>query len=420
METLSTSQNKALAKIVRLARQHGLSGPQIQSALENPAKTDTNISSSFLTSLLGYLGGALILSGLLIYAAMVWEDIGSFARVLLSLGSGVLAFVIGALLQKDQETHKASLPLWIVSAMCIPTGLFVFLKEYVRGDDPILGGVLVFGLCTLVYLTGFSQFRHNALLVFTLLFGTAFAGTLYEHLHINTPSMWLVSGISMGMLAWHTHKSASKEIADFPFIMSGTMLLASTYYYFGNTPYEGIVSSLILAMVFAGFLLEQRKFTLFAVLILIFEFGKYFGFGWGDLRETELKLSAAASGVAMTFAAHWLEKHTESRLPPWLNFFGSALLFSMVMSLWFKTPYDILFPAIPAFVLYVSMKLHSRALLLSSILSLLSFISYYSVEYFADTVGWPVALMISGMALIALCGFALKMSKRMKQEAVNV
>ena len=94
-------------------------------------------------------------------------------------------------------------------------------------------------------------------------------------------------------------------------------------------------------------------------------------------------------------------------------------MFSSFMGLLYKTSADVLFPAIPAFVLYISMKLQSRALLLSSILALLSFIGYYSAEYFSNVVGWPIALMIMGMALIGLCVFALKMNKSMKQGAMN-
>lgn len=419
--TLSPSQNKALGKIVRIARENTLHADHIRTAMESPIDANAKpMSGNFLTSLLGYLGGALILSGLLIYTNMIWDDIASLPRVILSLGSGILAFVIGAFLQKDDQAHKASLPLWIVSALFIPTGIFVFLHEYAKGDDMILGGVLAFGLSTLIYLIGFLQFRRSALLFFTLCFGVAFAGTYYEHLDINIPEMWLISGLSMFAIAYRIHQSAYAQISALPFIMAGIMVTASSYYFLGNTVLEGVMAALLLAMIFASYIIRSRGLLIFSTITFIILVSKYHGFCWGYLDNTSFKLTAAITGISMMLTAHWIKENTPSRLAPWWNFFGSSLMFSSFMGLVYETPLDILFPAVPAFVLYVSMKLQSRALLLSSILALLSFISYYSVEYFTNVVGWPIALMIAGMALIGLCAFALKMNKRMKLGPVNV
>ena len=139
----SAEQKKALDKIVDLAHKHALSSDVIQKALATAAAkaSEPPSQSNLLVTILGYLGGSLILSGLLIYCSIIWSDLNSFSRVTLSLGSGILAYIVGLILQKDESMHKASLPLWIVSALFIPTGLFVFLNEYTPGDDALLGSV---------------------------------------------------------------------------------------------------------------------------------------------------------------------------------------------------------------------------------------------------------------------------------------
>lgn len=419
-EAPSPRQAKTLGKIARMARENGLSGEQIRAFIDAPpAPGSAPDGPNFLTGLLGYLGGALVLSGLCIYAKMIWGDIGSFARVFISLGSGSLAFMIGAILQNNGQTHKAALPLWIVSAGLIPTGLFVFLHEYAKGDDPILGGTIVFGLCLVIFLMGFLRFRRSALLFFTFLFGVAFAGTCYEYLGINTPMMWLVSGVSMFALALRVRRSDYENISALPFVMAGTMVTASAYYYLGNGTLEVLMATILLGMIFAGYMMAERGLLIFSTVSFLILISKYFGFCWGYLDSDILKTTAAVTGASMMFTALWIGRHTESRLAPWWNFFGSNLLFSAFMGLLYETPMDVLFPALPAIVLYFSLKTRSRALLLSSILALLAFISYYSAEYFADTLGWPIALMIAGMALIGLCTLALRMNARIKSGTAN-
>ncbi|HRQ61054.1 MAG TPA: hypothetical protein PLO23_06040 [Alphaproteobacteria bacterium] len=414
---LSASQSRALAKIVSLARAHSLSAPAITEALSK-AKAAENDNTApapgggFLTALLGYLGGALIVSGLFIYASMAWDDLGSFPRVLLSLGSGLVAFYVGCLMQKEGQTQKASMPLWVLSALLVPTGLSVFLNEYMPGDDPILGGVVIFGSCTALYGTAFAQFRKTSLAFLTAVFGLMFIGTFYEYAGLNTPIMWLGTGISILIAGIETHRSRYAESSFFPLIVGATAITASSYYYLGNTSAEGAMAALLLGLIALGYKLQSRSLITLSTIFFAVLICKYNMFGWGYREDTALKLTALITGLSMMAMAEWLK--TQSRLVPLWNFFGSSLFFSAAMGILYLSAFDIIFPILPAAMLMVSMKLHSRALLLSSILALLSFISYYTAEYFANTVGWPIALMLMGFAMIGLCTMALRMNNRIK------
>lgn len=418
-EMMSKTRQRALDKIVRIAASYSLSANDIAEAMT--ARTDTPEkqapSGGFLTALLGYLGGALIISGLFIYAGMMWDDLGSFPRVLLSLGSGLVAFYAGSMLQKDDKTSKASLPLWLLSGILIPTGLFVALQEYAPGDDPVLGGVMVFGAVTALYGLAFRQFDRTSLLFLATLFGLMFIGTFYEYAGLNRPVMWLATGVSFMIAGVRTHLERYAEISFLPLAIGCTAITSSAYYYLGNTEVEGIMAATILALIFLGYKIESRTLVALATIFFVCLIGKYNSFNWGYRDSDLLRLTALATGISMLFAAHWIKTETESRLSPLWNFFGSSLMFSACMGILYLSPFDILFPIVPAFMLLISMKLGSRALLLSSILALLSFISYYTALYFADTVGWPIALMVTGMAMIGLCAMALKMNTKIKARA---
>lgn len=413
----SAEQQRALDKIVKLAQTHALSADVVQQAIVTSAlKTEEQPSqSNLLVTILAYLGGSLILSGLLIYCAIIWSDLGSFSRVTLSLGSGLLAYIVGLVLQKDESMHKASLPLWIVSALFIPTGLFVFLKEYTDGDDRLLGGLIVFCVSFLIYASGFLQYRRTSLLFYTLCFAMAFIGTFYEYIHINIPEMWAVTGLSTLIIAVHIHRSSHAAISFLPFLAAGFMITSSAYYVMGNTDLESVVTSVFLALVFAGYIYNSRSLISFSTIVFISLYAKHYAYSWGFPDDEFFAYVSIFTGISMVLAAEWIRYNSASRLVSLWYFFGSALVFSASMALLYETPLDIIFPALPTAFLILSMRVRSRALLLSSIMALLSFIGYYSATYFADTLGWPIALMISGLGLIVLCVFALKMNNRIKK-----
>lgn len=416
--TLAPSQAKALEQIKTLCVDHGLSIDHVKAALSDvpKAQSTTDIKKEkggLLTAMLGYLGGTLVVAGFFFYATIVWDDLGSMGRVLLSLGSGLLCFFIGAKLQLNSDYKKAAPFLWTLSFLLIPTGLFVFLKEYVQGDDAMMGGVIVFGVSAAMFWLMWLKTQTRPLFVYTLFFLMAFAGTLYEKLGINTPEMWLVTGISLLLAGYSIYKNG--QTWGYGHIMSiGTIALTSSCYYFlGNTNYDVLMTSIMLALVFVAYTLGSRQFIITSVVIFIGLAGKHYGFSAGYRDSDILRLTAVVTGLSMGLMGHWLSVNTINKFfPPLWYFFGSTLFFSAVMGLIYETPYDILFVIFPSIALYISLQIRSRALLASSLLSILSFISYYTFKYFADTAGWPLAMMVAGLVFIALGGFAVKMNKR--------
>jgi len=50
--------------------------------------------------------------------------------------------------------------------------------------------------------------------------------------------------------------------------------------------------------------------------------------------------------------------------------------------------------------------------LLVGTLAMLIYIGYYTAEHFANTVGWPIALVIIGIALIGLSALAVRLNNQ--------
>jgi hypothetical protein len=60
---------------------------------------------------------------------------------------------------------------------------------------------------------------------------------------------------------------------------------------------------------------------------------------------------------------------------------------------------------------YLSVALHSRTLLFVATAGILAYTAWFTGEHFAESVGWPIALIIFGLLLIGLSALALRIDR---------
>src|SRR3989338_7992104 len=70
---------------------------------ENDTKGATHFS---VTKMLYVLGAAVVLIGIVIFVGQIWEDIGSFGRILVTLGLGILLAIMGSVLLKTKTEYN--------------------------------------------------------------------------------------------------------------------------------------------------------------------------------------------------------------------------------------------------------------------------------------------------------------------------
>ena len=64
-----------------------------------------------------------------------------------------------------------------------------------------------------------------------------------------------------------------------------------------------------------------------------------------------------------------------------------------------------------AFV-YMSVNVRSRTLLFVATAAILAYTAYFTGEHFADSAGWPLALVVIGLVMIALSALAVRIDRR--------
>ena len=60
----------------------------------------------------------------------------------------------------------------------------------------------------------------------------------------------------------------------------------------------------------------------------------------------------------------------------------------------------------------VSTVVRSGVLMLVGTLSMLCYIGYFTAEHFANTLGWPIALVIIGIAFIGISAMAVRLNNK--------
>jgi len=131
-----------------------------------------------------------------------------------------------------------------------------------------------------------------------------------------------------------------------------------------------------------------------------------------DLAEVAEGFTAVAIGASMVLIALGIER---KRYPWNVNAWsgtGSILFYLGAFDLLRSEPLELLFVLFTVVGLYLSIQARIRAILATSVLALLLYISYFTVENFADSLGWPLALMLIGIAFVGLGLVAVRFNRR--------
>ena len=69
-----------------------------------------------------YVGGGIIFLGLFILADQKWEGLSFSAKVVATLGFGIVAYILAYFFDRKATTKKLASPFYFISALAIPVG----------------------------------------------------------------------------------------------------------------------------------------------------------------------------------------------------------------------------------------------------------------------------------------------------------
>ncbi|MDO8575263.1 MAG: DUF2157 domain-containing protein [bacterium] len=322
LQELSVKINSGEIKREELVSRLNISYTEPVSSAESVSSVGTNVktTSNFSVNKMLYaLGGAIVIIGIIIFVSQIWDEVGSFGRIIVTLGLGLVIALCGSILLRSKPEDIIGSVFHIIAGLLIPGGAMVTLYELNIGQDSLWPVTLTFGFIFLFYLLLNFVHKNAVLTFFSIANGTAFVYLVVE------------------------------SIIDGPFYNHGEL-----YAY--------------LTMVVG-----------LSYLLLAYAFRE----GWNN------KLVGIIYFVGIT------------------SFLGAAFSRVFDSEIW-----QALFFLIVIGGLFLAVYMKNRSVLVMSTLFLIIHVSYITSKYFANSVGWPVALVILGFIFIGLGYASITINKK--------
>ena len=321
-------KQNVLESVTVLAAAGDLSEAELNAAYLEGAGGDAVERHARYSTVLYFIGGGVVVMGIVALIAQIWDDLGSVMHVVVTLGPGLAAFTVGSLLSRRQSLGAAGAAFFLIAALVLPLGLAVTLDEAGVHPDHLEWQSLISIVLMGAFVAAYLLFRSNSLLLYAIAFAT-----------------WAFFAIT-GWIAGPNPGFGEVEFFEYRALAVG-------------------LSYPLLAFAFAD--TSRRELS-----------GILYGLG-----------SMTFLGAALALG-DW---------KPNQNMF-----------------WELVFPGLVFAVLYASVHLKSRVLLTAGSGFLAAYLLKITNEYFSDSLGWPLALVISGMMLMGVGYLTLRLKKRYLSE----
>jgi len=177
----------------------------------------------------------------------------------------------------------------------------------------------------------------------------------------------------------------------------------------GDARWAALVTAAVVAIQFGVFFSAMRQSML---LFLTAFFATLFWFTAFDLIGMDNEAAALTIGGSLLLAAVGVDRTAHAAITPSWYFFGGIGFLYGLFDLVGRTPFEIVFIMAASGFVYLSAAIQSRTLLLVATAAILAYTGWFTSEHFADSLGWPLALMLFGLLMIGLSALAFRIDRQ--------
>lgn len=360
-----TDKSGALKNITQLMNTYDITPAEVETAFASSGIAPLERSKGdIVMTLFTYLGAIFIIAGLSTYIGMFWGSMGSAMRVLVTLGVGYILLIVLVSALHENKFPRLVLPLTLTSVFMMTGGWFVLIHEvFPSGDNWRAAVLFAFGVMALHQGVLFGKYRRTVLVFTTLFFVYGFLHVGFDMLGVPIAYIAIILGASVFLVGASLAKTSHRILAE-PALLIGTCWLNS-----------GLFDRV------AMYTAPNWASLIIGMSVMLFGYG---------LQQEERYQRLVALGY----------------------FIGSIMAYSGLFDLVQNTSFELFYLAVTASILYACVVLQSNALLLTTVIAMLAFIGYFSAEYFANSLGWPITLVLMGIAFLGVGTIALKVKQR--------
>lgn len=151
-----------------------------------------------------------------------------------------------------------------------------------------------------------------------------------------------------------------------------------------------------------------RRSTL---LFLTIFFAVAFAWSGLDYANMDGTIVALTLGVSMMLAAVGADRSGHGDVTPFWYFCGATAFLGGLFDVVDGTPVEAGFLLVAIGFVYLAVALRSRTLLVVSTMAILGHVGWFTSQHFAESVGWPLALIAFGLFMIGLSAVAYRIDR---------
>lgn len=256
-----------------------------------------------------------------------------------------------------------------------------------------IGGIFIFAGIGVFVSMYWHDFNSEARVIVTL--GVGFAIFL----------------LGLACLNDRNHERAATPLFLIATVMqpTGILVMLNEYAVGGDRRY-GVLFMAACMLIQQGLTFWTKRRTVLAFTSVLF--GTLFFATLFDIWDFRTNLIGTVMGFSLLCIAYALQQSRHLAIAPFWYLLGAVALLCAVFDIVEDTPLEIAYLGLAAFMIFLSTYVRSRTLLGVSTLAMLGYIGYFTAEHFADTVGWPISLVIIGIALFGLGSLAVRLNSK--------
>lgn len=255
----------------------------------------------------------------------------------------------------------------------------------------------------------------GGLLIFAGL--AVFAGMVWDDIGaVGRIGITLGTGFCAFIMALACMSDARLEKAATPLFLTaailqpGGILVMMDEFSRGGDPAHGLLFMSLAMLTQQGFTFWAKRRTVLALTSVIFGV-TFFGVAF-DLMGLHENTTGIVIGLSLLCIAWALGKSQHRSIAGLGYLSGSVLFLAAFYDVLQDKPFEILFLGASCSAIFVSTLARSRTLLCVGTLATLGYIGDFSAKHFADSLGWPITLILMGFILIGMSSFAVKLNNK--------
>jgi len=190
----------------------------------------------------------------------------------------------------------------------------------------------------------------------------------------------------------------------------------------GSSGVQTLISGILfVTQIFSYFVFRRNIFMLFSILfgtwlfLSLTNFLMSYNLYWDTSKFYEYR--ALMIGLVYLLLGHAFSNNKQAPLTGFLYGFGLIGFFGAALCLGEWKPHQNIiwesaFPILTFAAIFLSVYLKRKIFLVFSTLFLIIFILKITSEYFSNSLGWPLALVIAGLLMIAMTYMSLRLSRK--------